>query len=162
MEKNNRVKIWFLLFWLASAAALAGALISQFVFGLHPCELCLYQRVPYSVAIAYLTPLFFYHNIAPSRLRWIFILLALVFLSNVGIAGYHAGVEYKWWQGFSDCASGNTPDSIEALTAAIMAAPAVRCDEPAFIFLGLSMAGWNILYALGLTGVALWRSRKIA
>jgi len=163
MAQNNgieKTRLWFALFWLASAAALAGALVSQFVFNLHPCHLCLYQRLPYSAAILLLTPLFFYKLIPLERAKIIFLVLAVIFLINVGLAGYHAGVEQKWWAGPTDCTSGANPDTIEALTQAILNAETVRCDEPAFVFLGLSMAAWNMLYSLGLCGVALWRSRK--
>ena len=162
MAKNHGVKYlrgWIALFWLASALALGGALISQFAFGLHPCHLCLYQRWPYSLAILFLTP-FFYTKVPQQRVKYIFLILAALFLVNVGVAGYHAGVEKKWWPGPTDCTSDDNPQSIEALTQAIMSAPTVRCDEPAFVFLGLSMAGWNMLYSLGLTGLAIWRSRR--
>jgi disulfide bond formation protein DsbB len=32
----------------------------------------------------------------------------------------------------------------------------VRCDEAAWRFLGLSLAGYNVLISLGLAAVALW------
>ena len=163
MAQNNGIKtqrIWLLLFWLASAAALAGALISQFVFDLRPCHLCLYQRVPYSIVLILLTPLLFYTKLPQERFRYIFFILAFLFFTNVGMAGYHAGVEQKWWAGPSDCTSEAYPTTMEALTESILNASTVRCDEPAFVFLGLSMAAWNMLYSLGLFGAALWRSNR--
>lgn len=161
----NRPRNWFLVFWLASALALAGALTSQFVFDLRPCHLCLYQRWPYSIALALLTPLLFYQNILPARLVVIMGVLAALFFAGAAIAGYHTGVEQHWWAGPSDCSGGITPDTLEALKAEIMGATIVRCDEPAFVFLGLSMAAWNMLYSFGLLVIALigmqkWRGRN--
>lgn len=151
MITQRRVLGFFLA---ASILALGGALISQVGFGLKPCHLCLYQRIPYTILIAFLTPLLFYKNIPLIRARVIMALVGIILLSGSAIAAYHTGVEYKWWQGPTDCAGGDTPDSMDDLRQQIMDAPAVRCDEPAFIFLGLSMAGWNALYSLGLSVLA--------
>lgn len=159
MEKDNRIeRCWLFGFWLASAGALAGALISQYGFAMKPCHLCLYQRVPYSLALLLLTPLFFYRQVA--NLRLVYVALALLFLANAGVAGYHTGVEQKWWAGPGECSAGMVADTLEALKAEIMGATFVRCDEPAFLFLGLSMAAWNFLYSLTLAGGALWRLRQ--
>lgn len=152
----SRTRMMLGFFLGASIAALAGALISQFGFGLHPCKLCLYQRVPYGVVIALITGLLFYKDIA--RPRFAFAVIGAIFAAGAVIAFYHAGVEYKWWEGTGGCTGSGTPDSIDALRAMIQEAAMVRCDEPAFMFLGLSMAGWNVLYSLGLAALALWQS----
>lgn len=125
----------------ASAMALAGALVSQYVFGLHPCPLCIYQRYPYALLIV-VGALYTY-----TQWRGLLWLAIVALLVEIAIALYHTGIEYRWWEGFSSCAaSGSNITSIEALRAQIMATPAVRCDEPAFVLL-LSMAGWNVVYA---------------
>ena len=163
MAQNNRIanpRFWFGFFWLASAAALAGALISQFGFDLRPCHLCLLQRWPYGIVMVLLTPLIFYKKFPVTRVKYVFLILALLFIADAAIAGYHTGVEKKWWAGPVECTTDAYPTSMEALTASILNASTVRCDEPAFVFLGLSMAAWNMFYALGLCGVALWRSRQ--
>lgn len=144
-----------------SAFTLGMAFIAQYGFGLAPCELCLWQRWPYAAAIAF--------GLAALALpRWRASLLALAGLSILvsgGIAVFHVGVEEKWWQGLASCSGAPTPNSIEALRAQLMAAPVVRCDEVAFRFLGISMAGWNVLWSLGLgvfALVAAQRARKEA
>lgn len=128
---------------LASAITLGLVFVSQYGFGLAPCELCLWQRWPHAAAIllglaALLLP------------RFRVALLALATLSLAvggGIGVFHVGVEQKWWQGLASCSGAPTPDSIDALRAQLLAAPVVRCDEVAFRFLGLSMAGWNVLWS---------------
>lgn len=147
---------WFLFFWLASAAALSGALVSQFVFDMRPCHLCLYQRWPYGLALVVLTPLLFYQKLPTKRMAVVLAILAVFYLAGASIAFYHAGVEQHWWAGPSDCSGNSSAQTIEELTAEIMGATIVRCDEPAFVFLGLSMAGWNVLYSLGLVAVSIW------
>jgi hypothetical protein len=71
--------------------------------------------------------------------------------------GLPAGIEYGWWQGFTACTGGlGSGQTAEELRATIENAPIVRCDEPAFKLFGLSMAGYNFLYALALAGFAAW------
>ena len=139
--------------WLATGAAIAAlciAWIAQYGFGLVPCELCYWQRYGYWAAIAIgLVAIFMPAQSAARRiLLW---LLGLAFLVTAGIALFHVGVEQKWWQGLTTCtgdlgAGGSTQDILSA----IENAPIVRCDEPAFVLFGLSMAGYNLILALAL------------
>ncbi len=133
------------LFLLMATAPLVLALASQYLFGLKPCELCVFQRIPYMAII-----LFSFLAIKRPRLK-IFLFSAIMiihaFLIDAGIAFYHIGVEKHWWI-HGNCASTLNMDSIEALRASILATPAVRCDDIQFELLGLSMAGWNFIYAL--------------
>lgn len=136
-----------LLVALAAAGTLVLVLISQYGFGLPPCEMCHWQRWPYIAAIVF--------GLGAMLLpRWRVPLLALAALSFAitgGIGVFHAGVEWKWWQGLTSCSSTATPNSLDALRAQLMTAPVVRCDEAAIRVLGLSMAGWNALWAAALT-----------
>lgn len=150
-----------LLVLLAALAAPAVALVSQYGFGLHPCTLCLWQRWPYAVAaLAALACL----PAAAAPVRTLLLAVAaLAFAATAGIGAFHVGVEQHWWEGLSTCsAETGTADSLEALRAQILAAPVVRCDEVAFAFAGLSMAGWNVVYALAaglFAAAAAWRAR---
>lgn len=139
-----------------AAVTLGMAFLAQYGFGLAPCELCLWQRWPYGAAIAF--------AIAALALpRWRPALLALAgfsILASGGIAVFHVGVEEKWWQGLASCSGAPTPNSIEALRAQLMAAPVVRCDEAAFRFLSLSMAGWNAIWSLVLGAFALLAAKR--
>lgn len=142
---------------LALAAATLGTVYaSQYLGGLQPCKLCLYQRWPWWVAggLALL-------GLALPQLRRGGLMLAgLAIWVGAGIALYHTGVEQKWWSGPASCSGGSMPDSLEALRALIFSAPVVRCDEIAWSLFGISMAGYNALLSVA-TGAALfWLLRR--
>ena len=132
-----------------AAAALAFVGVTQFVFGYQPCVLCLWQRAPYAVAVALglaATLMRPYHGRTTALLG----LCAFAFFVDAAIAGFHSGVERQWWLGTSGCAiqphgGGGTQDLREQL----LGTPVAHCDEISWSFLGLSLANWNILYALG-------------
>ena len=125
------------------AVLLGGAYISQYGFGLHPCEMCWWQRYPHFAALA----LALLSTVAPPRKAWI-ALAALAIAVSGAIGVFHAGVEYGWWEGITGCTAipgGDSGDPLEAM----LNAPLVRCDEAPFYFLGLSMAGWNAVISIG-------------
>ncbi|MEX2517777.1 MAG: disulfide bond formation protein B [Paracoccaceae bacterium] len=141
---------------LGPAAVLGGALFSQYVGGLMPCPMCIWQRWPHGVAIALAALALL---VGPGRvgaaLLWFG---AAALLIGAGLGAFHAGVELQYWEGPSSCTGGAigglTP---QQLIEQIMAAPLVRCDEIEWSFLGVSMAGWNAVLSLfmaGLTGLA--------
>ncbi len=117
---------------------LGGAYISQYVFGLYPCEMCWWQRYPHFAAVV----LALAALVQPRQKLWP-LLAGLAILTSGLIGAFHAGVEYHWWQGITDCATtaklGGDP------LAAILDAPIVRCDAPAWTLLGISLAGFNFL-----------------
>ncbi|SDF78663.1 disulfide bond formation protein B [Thalassobaculum litoreum] len=143
----------------AAAAALAAALISQYGFDLQPCVLCIWQRWPYLAAIGLGLAAIALRRAparrAPAAARALTGLAILAVLVSGGIGGFHVGVEQGWWEGTSGCGSTSGTDDLNALRAQIMNAPIVRCDEVAFSLFGISMAGWNLLYALGVALVAI-------
>jgi disulfide bond formation protein DsbB len=147
--------------FVASAIALGGALGSQYVGGLAPCELCLLQRWPWSVAMVISIVVLFAGERA--ALPWLALLLAIVFAIGSGLAFYHVGVEQHWYPGPSACtASGNRAATVEELRQQLLHQQPVQCDQPAFSLFGVSMAGWNLLASLIMTGLcagAIWATR---
>lgn len=145
---------------LTAAAGSAGLLAAAFAFqaaGYRPCELCILQRWPHAVAVAIgaLILLTGYRRI------WSVVgLLAAV--AATGFALYHAGVELHWWTGPTACTGGlgdlASASPAELLTR-IHGAQVVRCDQPAWSLLGLSMAGWNALCSAALS--VLWAASLI-
>lgn len=121
------------------ALLLAGAYISQYGFGLFPCELCWWQRYPHFVAVG----LALVSTVAAPRRVWIG-LAALAIAVSGAIGVLHAGVEYHWWDSPLGC-TGSDPFSLDF----------VRCDEAAWRFLGISLAGWNALLSIG-SAIAIW------
>lgn len=136
-----------ILLLLTGAGALTGALISQYWGGLQPCILCLYQRWPHGLAaglgLLALLPM------ASRPRKSLLILGGLTLLAGAAIALFHVGVEYRWWEGTASCGSPvGQAQSIEELRRALLAAPVVRCDVPAWSLFGVSMAGYNLLLSL--------------
>jgi disulfide bond formation protein DsbB len=136
------------------AALLGGALVAQYAFGLPPCEMCWWQRYPHILALVL------------AVLAWATRRDALVALAGVAIlvsgaiGAFHAGVEYKWWEGITACTS-NAFGGGDPL-ASIMAAPIVRCDVAPWTLGGVSLAGFNFLIstAAGLAILVLIRDRS--
>lgn len=141
--------------------ALAAAFAFQYLGGLAPCVLCIWQRYPYGVAIALGVVAFLLAG-KPQAARALIALAGLVFLADAAIAAFHVGVEQKWWAGTAECGSNLAAGvSAEDLKAQLLAAPVVRCDEVAWSLFGISMAGYNFLLA-AVSGIAAlaWAARS--
>jgi len=136
-----------LIAFLLPLALLAGAFGSQYLGGLYPCEMCWWQRYAHMAALvpaalAFTAP-------AGSRLSRILTLVAALGIAVSGAIGvYHAGVEAKIFEGFTQCTATGKGLSAAELLKQITHAPLVRCDEIQFQFLGISMAGWNAILSL--------------
>jgi len=137
-----------LLAAFGSAALLLGALGFQYLGGLAPCPMCIWQRWPHLVAIGI--------GVLAMTLLWrqrrfLSAAGAVTMGVSTGLGIFHAGVEQRWWDGPSTCVGVDpTTMSTEALLDQIMAAPLVRCDEIVWEFLDLTMAGWNAILSGGL------------
>jgi disulfide bond formation protein DsbB len=138
---------------LGAAATVGGALIFEHAFGYVPCKLCLIQRNPYYIA----SPLGLVAALLPPRwMRAGLWLLALIFIVSAGLGAYHSGVEWGFFAGPSDCGggsgagAGNVGDFLNQLQSTRV----VSCTEAAWRFLGLSLAGWNVLISLALAAFA--------
>ena len=127
---------------------LGGALGSQYLGGLAPCEMCYWQRWPHGAAIL-LAGLAFTAAPASQRSRTLVLLAAMAIGISGAIGVYHAGVELGLFEGLTTCAATAGGAGTADLLNQIMSAPLVRCDQVQFAFLGISMAGWNAILSLG-------------
>ncbi len=143
-----------LLALLLPLGLLGGALGSQYIGGLHPCEMCYWQRWPHGAAIL-LAALSFTKPATSQASRALVIFAALAIAISGAIGVYHAGVEAGVFQGFTTCTANGARSLKE-----IMAVPLVRCDQVQFSFLGISMAGWNAILSLGGAALILFLSVK--
>jgi disulfide bond formation protein DsbB len=139
------------------AATILGAYYFQYVMGLRPCPLCLEQRIAFYVSI----PLAVAAAIAAGRgaPRGVVAaglgVIALAMLFNSGLALFHAGVEWKWWPGPQECSGPLTDLSTGGdLLSSLTNLTIIRCDEAAWRFLGLSLAGYDVLISLALAAIA--------
>lgn len=148
----------------ASVGALGTAYVAEYAFGLEPCPLCLYQRVPYGVTLAL--------GLAALVVPWGAIRAAAValagaaFLIGAAIAVHHVGVERHWWASVAACGGALPPDmTVAELRAALAGPPAKPCDAVDWTLFGVSMAGYNAVVSIFLAGAALagaWRIRKVS
>ncbi|MGQ3357077.1 MAG: disulfide bond formation protein B [Phreatobacter sp.] len=153
--------------WLSGALVIAaaatgtilGAYVFEFVVGLPPCPLCLQQRVPYyavipaSLAVAAMA----WRRWPGAIVRLGLLALAGLMIWGAGLGVYHAGAEWGFWQGPTTCAqptaiARNPADLLRQLQTA---KPLADCTVAAWRFLGLSLAGWNVVIASALALVAL-------
>src|SRR3546814_8451974 len=101
-----------------------GALVSQYGFGLHPCEMCYWQRWPHQAAILLALAALLMRR-SDKAMRALTLLTAIAIAISGAIGVFHAGVEYGFWAGITTCTTGSAgPVKIES----IMNAPLVRCD----------------------------------
>lgn len=146
-----------------AAATLAGAWFFQLVLDIRPCPLCLEQRYAYYLALPLAVIVAFAAGRGASRGIIIvgLAVLALAALYNAGLGVYHSGVEWKFWQGPTDC-SGPVVDlgSAGSLLQRLDSVKVIRCDEVQWRFLGLSLAGYNVLISLLMTAIAGWGIRR--
>ncbi len=133
---------------LLPLALLGGAMGSQYVGGLMPCEMCYWQRWPHAAAIL-LAAIAFAGPAEEPRARGLNLLAAAGIALSGLIGVYHAGVELDIFEGITTCTTTAAAGSAADLLNEIMQVPLVRCDQVQFAFLGISMAGWNAILSLG-------------
>src|SRR5882757_3595373 len=148
-----------------AAATLAGAWFFQLVLDIRPCPLCLEQRYAYYLAVP-LGALVAWAAAKPApRAVTVagLVLLALAALANAWLGGYYAGVEWGFWQGPTECSgpvlylgkAGSLFDNLDKVKV-------IRCDEVQWRFLGLSLAGYNVLISLAMAALAVWGIARLA
>lgn len=159
MEKTEPMRLAATLIVFVAVTTILGAFFFQYVLGYQPCPLCLDQRIAYyvSIPLAILIML----GIAFSASRKVLVLalfaIAVAMIINTGLGVYHSGIEWKWWAGPTDCSGPlNDLGAAGGLLKQLESIRVVRCDEAAWRFLGLSLAGYNVLISLALAAIALW------
>ena len=144
---------------LIAFATIAGAWIFE-AFGYLPCELCLKQRWAYyiGVPLAALTALVAARS--EKRARPLLGLLALLFIGSMIFGVYHAGVEWRFWEGPAACAgAATTVGSMDDFMKQLQTTQVVQCDKVAIRIFGLSLAGWNAVISAGMSALALVGAR---
>ena len=160
---SHRLDLTFLApfgIFAVSVAALANAYTAEYAFGLEPCILCLYQRIPYAIAgglgaAALFMPSFRLPAVAVA---------GVVFLAGAVLAFYHVGVEQHWWSSAAACggSGGDGPETVDELRQLLMQAnPVKACDEVDWTLFGLSMATYNVPFSLALAFGSFWGAAQI-
>lgn len=143
------------LAFLLGLAAILGALGSQYIGGLVPCELCLEQRLAYYWGLPLLAVILVLWNRIPLAVWYVAMAIATaIFIWGAYMGVYHAGVEWGFWPGPTACTGLGNPDlSFGDLGGEIEAV--IPCDHVQFRFLGISLAGYNALVSLAIVALLL-------
>lgn len=147
---------------LVGLATIGGFFFFQYIVGLTPCPLCLEQRNAYYVSVPLAALLWLGAGYGAQRKVLVlgFLVIAAAMVWNTGLSIYHAGIEWKWWPGPTECTGPmNNVSTAKDLLSQLNTFSPIRCDEASWRFLGLSLAGWDALVSLGLAIVALWGAR---
>jgi disulfide bond formation protein DsbB len=162
LPRNEPVAAAAAIVALAGLATIGGVYFFQFVVGLAPCPLCLEQRNAYYLSVPLAALLWLGAGFGAQRkvLLLGFLVIAAAMLWNTGLSTYHAGIEWKWWPGPQECTGPmNNVGAAGDLLKQLNNFSPIRCDEAAWRFLGLSLAGYDVLVSLALAIVALWGAR---
>lgn len=154
MTRLFRPQVAALIMALAAAGSLAFVYALQFGWGFQPCILCIWQRVPYGLMLLVGVAAVMWRP-AGKHTRILLALCALLMLAETGVAIFHTGVERHWWLGTSSCS--NRPlggGSAKDLREQLLNMGVARCDEISWSLFGLSLANYNIIFALMLAGFA--------
>jgi disulfide bond formation protein DsbB len=139
------------LAFLLGLATILGALASQYIGGLYPCELCLEQRMAYYIGLPILLGVLVLWNRLPLALWFALMAIATaIFAWGTYMASYHAGVEWGFWPGPTACTGVGESFSFDQLNSMT---PVIGCDVVQFRFLGLSLAGYNALISLAIVAL---------
>lgn len=138
---------------LLSGALLIGAWTLQYGLGYAPCQMCYWQRHTHKIVLVIALIGLIFRLRKSQDMRWINGLITLALLGSAGLGFWHMGVEYKWWEGPKTCLAGpvdldairSGADLLSSLDAKVKLP---GCSEAAWHFLGLSMAGWNMVISL--------------
>jgi disulfide bond formation protein DsbB len=141
------------LAFVLGLATILGALGSQYIGGLSPCELCLEQRLAYYWGLPLLAAILILWNRLPLTVWYVAMLIAAaIFVWSAYMGAYHAGVEWGFWPGPTACTGTGVAVSFNDLSN-INATRIIPCDKVQFSFLGISMAGYNALISLAIVGL---------
>jgi disulfide bond formation protein DsbB len=143
---------------VGGTATILGAWFFQYVLGYMPCPLCLEQRYAYYFGIPLAVLVVLGESVGSSRKVLLLALFAIAagMVWNIGLSAFHAGVEWKWWPGPRDCSGPLESLGAGNLLRDLQSIHVARCDEAAWRFLGLSLAGYDVLISAALAAIAGW------
>lgn len=165
--RRSSLSVWFAIIAVASALIVGSALFSQYVLDMAPCGLCLRQRLGHYVAIplAFVASVLWTRSGGHGRVVGFVLGLAIVLALSLSLywAGFHIGVEQKWWPGLDSCGGGGDTSGVtleQWMNPDLGAPQYVPCDQPTVIFQwffgGLSMASAHVLVLAPLTLLSAW------
>ncbi len=137
-------KNFYLLILIISILTIFFALYVEYILQYKACKLCLYQRIPYLIAIFISFIGFNYY-----KNDKILLLIILIFVLSFLISGYHYGIEKNIFVEFSGCATSNL-DITDKKTLLKTLSDNIpnSCKDVNFKLFGISLAGINSVLSL--------------
>ena len=133
-----------IIFSLIAIFPLCIVYILEYFFGILPCKLCVYERIP--LFIISVLPIIFYFF--KNHIFKGFLIILIVITFNTALSFYHLGIENQWFinstcKGFNE-SSGNSIENFFLSRSTLFQ----QCDVVKFRFLGISLAGWDFIYCI--------------
>jgi disulfide bond formation protein DsbB len=143
-------------------ASISSAWFFELALGYAPCKLCLLQRWPYYIALPVGLGAYLAGGWSGKLGRSLLVAFVLIFVVSAVLGAYHAGVEWKFWAGPTDCSGRLTdgPSTVLDLRKSLQSVKVVRCDDAPLRILGLSFAGWNVIVSVLIAGMAVFSTRQ--
>lgn len=141
---------------------LAGAYFFEYALGLKPCPLCLEQRVPWMFLIVVGGAIVAADRAGMRRevVLALYGLAAMIALYGAYLGLFHAGIEYGWWKGPPECTGAGSPlGSGGGLLDDLKRGEIVMCDKTPWSFAWISLAGYNFIFSLVATVLAVFGLR---
>ncbi len=145
---NLSTKNLFTVIFLISFIALVSAYFIEYILGHQPCNLCLYERIPYFLAILIVLINYKYNKLE----KYIILSLAIIFLIATILSLYHLGIEQGFIQESLLCdleKGANILDKDEILKQ--LQQKNISCKDVTFKIFGLSLTSYNIIISILLT-----------
>ena len=145
---NLSKKNLFTVIFLISFIALVSAYFIEYILGHQPCNLCLYERIPYFLAILIVLINYKYNKLE----KYIILSLAIIFLIATILSLYHLGIEQGFIQESLLCdleKGANILDKDEILKQ--LQQKNISCKDVTFKIFGLSLTSYNIIISILLT-----------
>ena len=145
---NFKIETYLKIIFLICLISLISAFFIEYVLGHKPCNLCLIERVPYSLGIF----LIILNYALGKNKQFIILLLTLIFASALIISFYHFGIEQGFFKESSICGVKNASDIItkEELLKQLQT-KSISCKDVTFRIFGFSLTTINIIINLFLT-----------
>ena len=148
---DQNIKIFYLIIFTLSFFSLAAAFYIEYILGFKPCVLCVYQRIPYAIALLISLTAFFISN-----RNILLIILGLAFLASFLLSGYHVSIEKGFTEPIFSCIGENIKalEKEEILKSLNNIKP--DCKDVDFSIFGISLATLNFIISFVLTVVIVY------
>ena len=156
-----RINIFALFTFFISVVTILIVFWIEYIENIKPCQLCLYQRLPYYVLIPLSMIIIFIKSL--KRVFFISIVISIILLISIFLATYHSGIEKNIWSNLAGCSNHTNIDSnnLDDLRKKILDIPLIRCDKVTWNIYLFSLTNLNLILSAALFIISLLINIKI-